>query len=66
MTRTLLAALLVGSAASTSAQTIAPQVRQLQQAALQDEHAWDVLEGLTTEVGPRLAGTEAEARARDW
>ncbi len=28
--------------------------------------AWDILDGLTTEVGPRLAGTEAEARARDW
>jgi carboxypeptidase Q len=28
--------------------------------------AWDIVEGLTTEVGPRLAGTEAEARARDW
>ena len=25
-----------------------------------------VVESLTTEVGPRLAGTEAEARARDW
>ena len=28
--------------------------------------AWDIVEGLTTEVGPRQAGTEAEARARDW
>jgi carboxypeptidase Q len=28
--------------------------------------AYDIVEGLTTEVGPRLAGTEAEARARDW
>jgi carboxypeptidase Q len=28
--------------------------------------AWDIVEGLTTEVGPRPAGTEAEARARDW
>jgi carboxypeptidase Q len=28
--------------------------------------AWDIVEGLTTEIGPRLAGTEAEARARDW
>jgi carboxypeptidase Q len=28
--------------------------------------AWDIVEGLTTEVGPRLAGTAAEARARDW
>lgn len=27
---------------------------------------WDLVEGLTTEVGQRLAGTEAEARARDW
>jgi carboxypeptidase Q len=28
--------------------------------------AWDIVESLTTEVGPRLAGTEAESRARDW
>lgn len=31
-----------------------------------DTLAYDLVEGLTTEVGPRLAGTEAEARARDW
>jgi len=34
--------------------------------ALQDDTAWDILESLTTEVGQRLAGSEAEARARDW
>lgn len=28
--------------------------------------AWDIVEGLTTEIGPRMAGSEAEARARDW
>lgn len=28
--------------------------------------AWDLLAGLTSEVGPRLAGSEAEARARVW
>lgn len=28
--------------------------------------AWQIVEGLTTEVGPRLAGTDAEARARTW
>ena len=28
--------------------------------------AYDIVEGLTTEVGQRLAGTEAEARAREW
>ncbi len=39
---------------------------QMRDAALKDDIAWDITEGLTTEVGPRLAGTEAEARARDW
>lgn len=28
--------------------------------------AYSVVESLTTEVGPRLAGTEAEGRARQW
>ena len=31
-----------------------------------DMLAWDFVEGITTEVGPRQAGTEAEKRARDW
>ena len=31
-----------------------------------DELAWDFVEGITTEVGPRQAGTEAEARGRAW
>jgi carboxypeptidase Q len=41
-------------------------------AALRDEAlrndtlAYELVEALTTEVGPRLAGTEAEARARAW
>jgi carboxypeptidase Q len=39
---------------------------ELREKALADDYAWDIAEGLTTEVGPRLAGTEAEARARDW
>jgi hypothetical protein len=38
----------------------------LRDMALQDDLAWDITEGLTTEVGPRLAGTPAEARAREW
>ncbi|PEQ13364.1 peptidase M28 family protein [Novosphingobium sp. PC22D] len=28
--------------------------------------AWDIVEGLTTEIGPRPAGSPAEARAREW
>jgi hypothetical protein len=35
-------------------------------AAPQPDLGYDIVEGLTTEVGQRLAGTEAEARARDW
>ncbi|MBY0581698.1 MAG: M20/M25/M40 family metallo-hydrolase [Sphingomonas sp.] len=43
-----------------------PKVAALRDAALQDDVAFSIVEGLTTEVGPRLAGTEAEARARSW
>ncbi len=35
-------------------------------AGLKDEIAWEIVEGLTTEVGQRQGGTEAEARARAW
>jgi carboxypeptidase Q len=60
----LLAATLLASATPLHA---APEnLAALQNAALQDDHAWAIVEGLTTEVGPRLAGTEAEARARAW
>lgn len=43
-----------------------PDVAALRDAALGDTVAWSIVEGLTTEIGPRLAGTPAEARARDW
>jgi len=43
-----------------------PAVEKARDAALKDDVAWDIVEGLTTEVGPRLAATEAEARARTW
>ena len=41
-------------------------VVQLREHALQDRTAWQVVESLTTEVGPRLAGSEADARAVRW
>lgn len=44
----------------------AKTVDRLIDKALEDDVAWDMLESLTTEIGPRLAGSEAEARARDW
>ncbi|MBW8852111.1 MAG: M28 family peptidase [Xanthomonadales bacterium] len=39
---------------------------QLRETALHDRTAWDAVESLTTEVGPRLAGSEADARAVAW
>ncbi|MEA3064448.1 MAG: carboxypeptidase [Sphingomonadales bacterium] len=42
------------------------QAERLRDAALRDDVAYDIVEGLTTEIGQRLAGTEAEARAREW
>ena len=73
----LIAALLVAAAAPALAQQSAatlpppvlvdPRVAALRDNALNnDTYAWDIVEGLTTEVGQRLAATEAEARARDW
>jgi Zn-dependent M28 family amino/carboxypeptidase len=41
-------------------------VAALRDAALKDDLAWEITEGLTTEVGQRLAATEAEGRGRDW
>ncbi|MBO9711994.1 M20/M25/M40 family metallo-hydrolase [Sphingomonas sp.] len=45
---------------------LTPTAAALRDAALKDDLAWEITEGLTTEVGQRLAATEAEARARDW
>ncbi|NNC48010.1 MAG: M20/M25/M40 family metallo-hydrolase [Sphingomonas sp.] len=38
----------------------------IQADALEDEVAWEILVDLTTQIGPRLGGTPAEARARAW
>jgi hypothetical protein len=68
----LIAALLVAAAPAFAQQPpaplppVSPQVTALRDAALHDELAYDIVEGLTTEVGQRLAGTEAEARGREW
>ena len=75
--KTCFAALSLAAAAPAFAQQPAPaptppvladpMVAALRDDALANDHyAWDITEGLTTEVGQRLAATEAEARARDW
>jgi carboxypeptidase Q len=72
----LVAALLLSAAPALAQQSVAtlpppvvadPKIASLRDNALDTDHyAWDIVEGLTTEVGQRLAATEAEARARDW
>jgi len=44
----------------------AATAESLMETALESDLAYDIVESLTTEIGPRLAGSEAEARARDW
>ncbi|UYK77805.1 M28 family peptidase [Xanthomonas sacchari] len=38
----------------------------LRERALADDTGWKVVESLTTEIGPRMAGSEADARAVAW
>lgn len=38
----------------------------LRERAMAGSQAWSVVESLTTEVGPRMAGTPADARAVEW
>lgn len=66
MTKSLIAGFLLATAAPVLAQASPSQIAELREDALKDDIAYEIVEGLTTEVGPRLAGTEAEARARDW
>ena len=65
--------LLVATATTTTAvaQTRIPdpalaQAAQLRERALADDTGWKVTESLTTEIGPRLPGSEADARAVAW
>ena len=57
--------------AQTGGQTTIPDAAlqaaaQLREQALADDTAWKVTESLTTQIGPRLAGSEADARAVEW
>ncbi|GAA3915849.1 M28 family peptidase [Luteimonas lutimaris] len=67
----MLALALALPATTLHAQTRIPdaatgQVAQLREQALASDLGWKITESLTTEVGPRLAGTEADARAVAW
>jgi carboxypeptidase Q len=64
------AAMLIGLAQSAPATPPPPPQytpETIRDGALQDDvTAYDIVEGLTTEIGPRQGGTEIEARSRDW
>jgi len=75
MRRLLLAlaapAALLGFATSAAAENpkvldFGGEARRVADRALADETAWNVLESLTTEIGPRPVGQPAMTRARDW
>lgn len=67
----LMALFLAAPAAAAERETRIPDAAfatavELRAQALADDTAWNVVESLTTEVGPRLAGSEADARAVEW
>lgn len=61
-----IAAVLLFAAAPAFAADRLEQAAAVRDAALAKSEAFSILEDLTTSIGQRLAGTPAEARARDW
>jgi len=67
----LAASLLLASGIASAADTTIPATAvktavQLRDKAMHDDTGYRIVESLTTEVGPRMAGSEADQRARDW
>jgi len=67
------ACLILSATASATAQDgdlisedTANTARELIEGGLASDTGYEVVRSLTTEVGPRLGGSEQEARARDW
>ena len=67
----LLSACLIALPATAAVETRIPDealavAGTLRERALADDTGWKIVESLTTEVGPRLPGSEADARAVEW
>jgi hypothetical protein len=63
--------LAIGTACATTADTLIPDsavktAEQLRDKAMADDTGYRIVSSLTTEIGPRMAGSAADARARDW
>jgi hypothetical protein len=58
------------SMANTTSKNFTPKqlsdVRQIKKQALESELAWQLVESLTTEVGPRMPGTAGDKAGVDW
>ena len=65
-----LALLAAPAFAATGTTTLPPKslavAAELREQALKDDTGYKVVESLTTEIGPRIAGSEADARAVAW
>lgn len=62
LTAAAVSALLAGTAFAQDAKI----AEGLRDKALRDHLAWDITEDLTTSIGPRLVGSPAMERAKDW
>lgn len=56
----------VCASAAGSSDVVMAQAKEMRDLALEQNIAYKTVESLTTEIGPRLAGSAQEARARDW
>ena len=52
--------------ATTIPQAAIEKAAELRERGLKDDVAYAIVEALTTEIGPRLAGSDADQKARDW
>lgn len=62
----LLAGIAMGSSAASFTADELEIAESLREKGLEENLAWDVLESLTTEVGPRMGGSENDLRAVAW
>ena len=63
--------LATGAASATTTNTVIPAsavqtATQLRDKAMADDTGYAIVQSLTTEVGPRLAGSAADQRGREW
>jgi hypothetical protein len=68
MLKSTIAAMTLACAAvgGAQAQGLSQTASALSEKALTDKTAWNVVESLTTEIGPRPVGSPAMERAKDW